>query len=108
MANKELDLNKIEGFEWDEGNVNKSWNKHKVYYKEAEEIFFDKNLTISQDIKHSKVEDRFQCLGKTNNNRLLFISFTLRRGRIRVVSARPASRKERNKYEKKAKTNSKV
>lgn len=108
MANKGLDLSKVEGFNWDEGNIDKSWKKHKVYYKEAEEVFFDKNLTVTKDIEHSVTEDRYQCLGKTNNSRLLFISFTFRRDKIRVVSARPANRKERSKYEKKAKTNSKV
>ena len=108
MPKKEINLSRVEGFEWDEGNIEKNWIKHKVYYKEAEEVFFDKDLVISVDIMHSEKEERYQCLGKTNNNRLLFIGFTFRQGKIRVISARPASRKERYKYEKKAEANSKV
>lgn len=108
MANQKINFTEIEGFDWDEGNIDKNWKKHKVHYKEAEEVFFDKNLLVNKDIEHSKTEQRYQCLGKTNTNRLLFISFTFRRNKIRVISARPASQKERRKYEKKPKKNTTI
>lgn len=90
----------FEGFEWDEGNINKNWQEHKISSKEGEEVFFNKPLIINFDKKHSKKEKRFQVLGKTNKERKLFISFTLRNKKIRMISARDQSRKERRIYEK--------
>ena len=95
---------KIKGFDWDKANKYKSLEKHKVEFKECEQVFFNKPIFISKDIKHSKREKRFRCLGKTHNNRLLFISFTFRNNQIRVISARSQSKKERRKYEKTKKT----
>lgn len=105
MPNNGFDLSKIEGFDWDDANIEKNWTKHKVYYKEAEEVFFDRDILVGIDIKHSSVEKRYQGIGKTNNNRVLFISFTFRTAKVRVISARPANRKEKEKYEKKAQKN---
>lgn len=96
-------------FEWDEGNADKNWIKHKVFYKEAEEAFNNKPLYISLDEKHSKkFEKRLQALGKTNEDRLLFLAFTIRNNKVRVISVRPMSKKEKKVYEKKqtVKTNS--
>lgn len=85
-------------FEWDKGNIDKNLVKHSVINKEAEEIFNNQPL-ISEDIKHSKKELRFQALGKTDKERLLFLSFTIRKDRIRVISARDMNKKEVSKYE---------
>ncbi|MCP3933040.1 MAG: BrnT family toxin, partial [Bacteroidetes bacterium] len=52
-------LRQCEGFDWDEGNVNKNWLKHKVSPAECEQIFFNRPLVIQDDIKHSEVENRF-------------------------------------------------
>lgn len=90
-------------FEWDKGNKDKNWQKHKVDYKECEQIFLNKGLKILYDIKHSQKEDRFIVLGVTNKDRKLIISFTIRDKRIRVASARDQSRKERRLYEQKTK-----
>ena len=54
-----LNLSKIEGFEWDEGNIQKNWLKHSVYYKECEEIFTNVPLLLVRDTKHSQNEKRF-------------------------------------------------
>jgi len=94
-------------FEWDEGNRDKNWEKHLISNKEAEEVFINQPLLVYEDIKHSTREKRFQCLGKTNNNKKLFISFTLRSKKIRVISARLTNQKERKIYEK-TKKNSKI
>lgn len=86
-------------FQWDEGNSNKNYFKHKVTNRECEEIFIDKNLLLFEDSKHSKIEERYGALGKTNEGRLLFIFFTLRGDKVRIISARDTSRKEEKQYE---------
>jgi len=82
-------------FDWDPGNVEKNWQKHKVHFKEAEEVFFNKLLIILEDIKHSQKENRFIALGITNENRNLYIVFTIRNKKIRIISARNQSKSER-------------
>ena len=88
-------------FDWDKGNIDKNWEKHKVHFKEAEEIFFSKPLKIYKDIKHSQKEDRYIALGVTNQGRKLNISFTTRNNKMRVISVRDQSTKERKIYAKK-------
>lgn len=94
-----FDFSKIEGFEWDQGNLSHI-EKHEVDYKECEEVFINTPLKVSKDKDHSKREERFEVLGKTNNERLLFLVYTIRKNKIRVVSARNQNRKERRDYEK--------
>ncbi len=72
---------------------------------ECEEIFFNQPLLIQEDNAHSLIEERFYALGKTNSKRELFVSFTLRNEKVRVISARDMSKKERRVY---AKANSKI
>lgn len=81
-------------FEWDEGNQNKNWKKHKVSISEAEEVFFDKGRKIAKDFFHSAIEDRYIIIGKTKGERALFIVFTQRKNRVRVISARDLNKKE--------------
>jgi uncharacterized DUF497 family protein len=97
-----IDFDHITGFQWDIGNACKSNEKHAVSQGEAEEIFFDQPLLIAGDEKHSLEERRYLALGITLVGRLLSVVFTLRKQAtlIRVVSARPMSRKERAFYEK--------
>ena len=97
-----IDFQKIVGFQWDSGNAYKSHDKHGVSQGEAEEIFFNQPLLIEDDDRHSHRESRFLALGITNAMRLLSIIFTLRNQEtlIRIVSARPMSKKERAFYEK--------
>ncbi|MAG28893.1 hypothetical protein CL632_01980 [bacterium] len=87
-------------FDWNKGNLDKNWKKHNVSNSECEEVFFNEPLLISEDEKYSQKEKRLQALGKTENNRLLFISFTIRNNNIRIISARNMSRKEKQHYEK--------
>lgn len=88
------------GFEWDEYNIKKNWEKHNVSPLESEQIFFNKPLILAADIKHAKSETRYYALGKTDRDRKLFIAFTIRKLKIRVISSRDMSRKEREDYEK--------
>ena len=100
---------KVEGFDWDKANKDKNWEKHGVKNREAAEVFFNKPLIVNFDKRYSKNEVRFQTLGRTNENRKLFIVFTIRNNKIRIISARNIIKKERRVYEKqKTKTNSKV
>lgn len=85
-------------FDWNAGNSDKNWHKHQVSKIECEEIFFNQPIFIQEDSGHSQQEKRYYALGKTNVERRLFISFTLRNGKIRVISARDMSRKERRVY----------
>ncbi len=98
----------FEGFDWDTGNREKSWIQHRVAWWECEEAFFNQPLYVFPDTGHSLAEDRYYALGKTNSARLLFIVFTRRRNKIRVISARDMHRKERRIYLEKAKTDSEV
>jgi len=96
-----IDLAKITSFDWDEGNTRKN-EKHSVSMAETEQVFFNAPLLVLEDVKHSRHELRFHALGKTDNVRLLHITFTLRGANkmIRVISARDMHRKERSVYEK--------
>jgi uncharacterized DUF497 family protein len=95
-----IDWERIEGFDWDEGNSRKSTDKHGVSQSEAEQVFFNEPLLVVEDERHSGAEPRFHALGRTDLGRLLHITFTLRRDDrlIRPISARPMHRKERDRY----------
>ncbi len=88
-------------FDWDKGNLDKNLTKHNVEVKECEVIFTNRPLKTYKDVRHSQKEDRYVALGTTDNNRLLYLVFTIRKYKIRIISARDMSRKERNLYEKK-------
>ncbi len=86
-------------FVWDKGNSGKNL-KHKVEDQEAEEPFLDENKVIYKDLLPSEKENRFILVGKSKQDRLLFISFTYRNNKIRIISARDINRKEVSIYEK--------
>lgn len=95
-----MTFSKITEFEWDEGNIDKSWKKHGITPIESEEIFFQKPLLLFPDTKHSAKESRFIALGRTKQGKQLVISYTMRKDKIRIISARMQNKKERNIYEK--------
>ena len=88
----------FEGFDWSGGNADKNWQAHGVTPLEAEQAFFNTPLLSGADPAHSQREPRFYVLGQTDDGRELFIAFTLRGRRLRVISARDMSRKERKAY----------
>jgi uncharacterized protein len=98
-----IDLARISGFEWDAGNARKN-EKHGVSMAEAEQISFNVPLLAVADSRHSEREARLHALGKTDDGRLLHVTFTLRdrNRKIRVISARDMHRKERAVYEPQA------
>ena len=97
-----IDWALVIGFDWDEGNARKSAERHSVSQGEAEQVFFNEPLLLLPDRKHSDKEQRFHALGKTQDGRLLHVTFTLRDGGrlIRVISARDMHRKESMFYGK--------
>ena len=97
-----IDLERIVGFDWDDGNARKN-EKHGVSQSEAEQIFFDVRLLMVADADHSVGEPRYHALGISLDGRHLHVTFTLRGDgtRIRVISARDMHRKERQIYERK-------
>jgi uncharacterized protein len=90
----------VEGFEWDDGNALKSASKHGVSRSEVEQVFVNEPLLLLENTEHSAAERRIHAFGVTHEGRRLHVSFTLRNSDklIRVISARPMSRKERLRY----------
>jgi uncharacterized protein len=86
-------------FEWDAEKAKKNLKKHGVSFDEAKTIFGDPLSVAIHDPLHSDDEDRYVMLGESNRRRLLVVSFTDRDERIRIISARIATRKERKQYE---------
>lgn len=87
-------------FQWDKGNIFKNIEKHNVTAQEAEEVFVNDPFIVSEDAKHSEQEQRFYGLGQTKTNRRLFVAFTIRDKKIRVISIRDMKKKERSIYER--------
>lgn len=96
-----IDLARITGFDWDDGNSRKSEEKHGVSQNEAEQVFLNEPVVVSEDERHSLTEQRFHALGQTDTGRRLHVTFTLRGEEtlIRVISARDMHRREKTIYE---------
>ena len=84
-------------FDWDKHNL-EHVKRHHVEPSECEEVFFNQDFRFVPDPTHSKAEDRFIVLGTTDSGRFLFLSFTLRGEKVRIVTSRDMSRKERRRY----------
>lgn len=96
-------LRRCTGFDWDDGNSDKNWEKHRVSDSEGEQVFFNRPLLVLADPAHSQAEDRLFGLGTTDGGRKLFVAFTIREDRIRIISARDMTRDETREYERHAK-----
>jgi uncharacterized protein len=86
-------------FEWDEAKAATNQRKHKVSFEEASTVFADDFALTGRDPDHSVEEHRFITFGLSDKNRLLVVSHTDRGSKIRIISARPATRSERKLYE---------
>jgi uncharacterized DUF497 family protein len=84
-------------FEWDEAKNYVNIEKHKVSFEKAQEAFFDKNRLIVKDTKHSKMEERFFCIGNDGDG-IMTVRFTIRNQNIRILGA-GYWREGRSKYE---------
>lgn len=87
-------------FEWDEDKAKTNLKKHRVSFEEAESVFYDPLSVTIPDPDHSIDEHRFIDIGTSEENKLLIVVYTERKDRIRIISARKASKAERKMYEK--------
>lgn len=86
-------------FEWNENKARTNLDKHGVSFEEAATVFGDPMSLTIPDPAHSQAEERFVILGRSHRQRLVVVSHTERGDNIRIISARPASRRERRTYE---------
>ena len=93
-----IDISGIE-FEWFSAKASSNLKNHKVSFEEAKTVFGDKNLLDLPDNEHSEDELRYIGIGRSEKDRILFVSFTIREERIRIIGARLAERWERAEYE---------
>ncbi|HBE04209.1 MAG: hypothetical protein A2096_17385 [Spirochaetes bacterium GWF1_41_5] len=87
-------------FDWDQWNIQKNEIKHGISKLEAESMFFDPKIKIFSDIKHSQNENRYIAYGKSAYHNIIMAAFTIRNKKIRIISARKTSKKEKFLYEK--------
>lgn len=86
-------------FDWNKWNIGKNFIKHKVAWYGCEEIFFNKPIVETIHLQETDREQRFYALGVSDKQRKLAVIFTIRRNRIRIISAKDMSRKERRAYD---------
>lgn len=89
-------------FDWDDSKATANFKKHGVSFEEAKTVFDNPLALIFNDEAHSIDELRETMIGHSRSNRLLLIAFTERASCIRIISARLATRKEREDYERNA------
>ncbi|MDD4136145.1 MAG: BrnT family toxin [Candidatus Shapirobacteria bacterium] len=93
-----INFEKIDGFDWDGGNIDKNLIKHNVTCQEAEEIFLDTESFNYDDKKHSVSEERLIKIGRSFSGRILVAYYTVRKNKIRIISVRDVDKKEKNLY----------
>ena len=86
-------------FEWDEEKAQSNLKKHGVSFEEAATIFNDPGLATISDPDHSEDEDRYVSVGMSVIMRLLSVIHTFRKEKIRLISARKATKAEKETYE---------
>jgi hypothetical protein len=86
-------------FEWDSDKADGNLAKHGVGFTEASTLFADPFELTLADQDHSEDECRFISLGTSSGGRLLVVSYTERGTRVRIISAREATPRERRQYE---------
>lgn len=85
-------------FEWNPDKADANLQKHGIAFAEAVTVFDDFRYITVLDEKHSQNEDRFISIGMSNRERLLLVAHTDREGRIRIISARKATKNEEQFY----------
>lgn len=86
-------------FEWDPNKARINKAKHDVTFEEATEVFADRHSSTVADPDHSDYEERFLIFGRTRQGRSIVVAFTDRSDRMRLISARQMTRRERQAYE---------
>lgn len=90
-------------FEWDPTKAQRNLYKHGVSFDEGATVFLDPLGITVHDPSHSRQESRYLTIGSTSMGRMIVLSHTDRQGRIRIISARELTRKERKAYENESK-----
>ena len=86
-------------FEWDAAKAETNTQKHGVTFEEGLTVFADPLARIFDDPDHSSEEPREIIIGRSTQQHLLLVSFTEREGKVRIISARHATKGERRDYE---------
>ncbi len=89
-------------FEWNENKAKENIKKHKISFEEAKTVFNDPFLLTFPDPDHSKTEDRYINIGRSSKGRVITVIHTDRVARIRLISCRRATSREREVYEEKS------
>ena len=84
-------------FEWDENKNKSNQEKHSIDFNDAKDVFNDENRKISEDLRHEYGESRWKVIGKIYGS-IISVIYTMRDAAVRIISARKASKKEREKY----------
>jgi hypothetical protein len=86
-------------FEWDQQKAKSNLSKHNISFEEAKTVFEDPLYLDFYDPDHSESEHRYIIIGKSSKGRILLISYTERGEKIRIISAREATKQELNAYQ---------
>ena len=86
-------------FDWDESKAQANLAKHGVTFDEAKSVFADPFYVDFYDPDHSDEEERYIIIGQSQRARLLVVSYTERQQQTRLISAREATRREKQAYE---------
>ena len=86
-------------FEWNENKARANFAKHQVSFEEAKTVFVDPFYVDFYDPDHSGAEERYLIIGESQQGRLLVVSYTERQQKMRLISAREATRREKDAYE---------
>lgn len=91
-------MNHLE-FEWNKEKAKSNFAKHNITFEEAMTVWNDEFAAFLHDPAHSDNEERFLLIGYSIYNNLLFVSFTERNKKIRIISSRKATKSERKRHE---------
>lgn len=86
-------------FEWDKNKYEINIKKHRIFFEEASTVWMDSLALIAPDPEHSWQEEREWIIGESYKGRLLIVVYTIRNDKIRIISARSATKNERRQYE---------
>ena len=86
-------------FEWHAAKARLNLSKHSVSFEEASTVFGDRRAITTPDPLHSLAEERFVTIGLSETGKILVVVATERCDSLRLISARPASKRERKQYE---------
>jgi uncharacterized protein len=86
-------------FKWDNNKASSNAFKHGITFEEAVTVFADPYLLFTEDARHSHGEEREWAIGESENGLILVVVFTMRDEQIRIISARQATKQERQRYE---------